>query len=97
MGCVLATIAAATPPPDAGLFNGYVLSNGYRSVTLFVCGSVPGTEGCYGSGELGPFGHVGAMVESGAHTVGNVVTHNIYVVDVAVVQAEPTRCCIAMR
>ena len=38
MGCVLATIAAATPPPDAGLFNGYVLSNGYRSVTLFVCG-----------------------------------------------------------
>lgn len=79
----LSTIGSAAPAPDAGLFNGYELDSTYTNITLYICGSVPGSEGCYGSGELGPFGHVGALVESVAHTAGNVVTHNIYVVDVA--------------
>jgi hypothetical protein len=83
LSCGLSSIGSAAPAPDAGLFNGYELDSTDTNITLYICGSLPGSEGCYGSGELGPFGHVGAMVESIAHTVGNVVTHNIYVVDVA--------------
>ena len=54
-------------------------------ITLVVCGSLPQTEGCYGSASIGPFGRVGAMIEGSP--VQNVkkgtVTRFIYVVDVA--------------
>jgi hypothetical protein len=69
--------------PDAGLYTGYYLSSDYTGVTFIVCGSVPGSDGCYGFGTLGPFGHVGAMVEGNGKIVGSVVNHDIYVVDVA--------------
>jgi hypothetical protein len=80
---VLSPINAAAAPPDAGLYTAYFFSSGYASVDFFVCGSVPGSDGCYGTGSLGPFGHAGAMAEGGAHIVGNVVKHDTYVVDVA--------------
>jgi len=79
----LFTSIARAAPPDAGLYTSYFLSSDYTGVTFVVCGSVPGSDGCYGSGSLGPFGHVGAMVEGNAKIVGNVVKHDIYVVDVA--------------
>lgn len=77
------TSIALAAPPDAGLYTSYFLSSDYTGVTFIVCGSVPGSDGCYGSGSLGPFGHIGAMVEGQGKIVGSVVTHDIYVVDVA--------------
>jgi hypothetical protein len=81
--CALSPFATAATPLDATLFTGYTLFNDYSGVSFFVCGSVPGSEGCYGSGTLGPFKHIGSMLEGGPRTVGNVVSRNIYVVDVA--------------
>ena len=54
-------------------------------VTLVVCGSLPQTEGCYGSASLGPFGRVGAMIEGlpTQNVKKGTVTRYIYVVDVA--------------
>jgi hypothetical protein len=79
----LCTSIARAAAPDAGLYTGYYLSSDYTGVTFIVCGSVPGSDGCYGFGTLGPFGHIGAMVEGNGKIVGSVVNHDIYVVDVA--------------
>jgi hypothetical protein len=79
----LSPFAAAATPLDATLFTGYTLLSDYSGVSFFVCGSVPGSDGCYGSGTLGPFKHIGAMLEGGPRTVGDVVSRNIYIVDVA--------------
>ena len=50
-----------------------------------MCGSLPGSSGCYGSGTLGPFGKVGAMLEGEPKTdrIANTVTRAIYVLDPA--------------
>jgi len=49
-----------------------------------VCGSLPGSSGCYGSGDLGPFGKVGAMLEDNPSTnlATQTVTRFIYVLDI---------------
>ena len=61
------------------------LYGGQTQVNLVVCGSLPQTEGCYGSASLGPFGRVGATIEgSPVQSVKKgTVTRYIYVVDVA--------------
>src|SRR5262249_26687424 len=41
------------------------------------------TEGCFGSGGLGPFGRAGALIEGNQSTQGNTVSRFIYVVDIA--------------
>jgi len=48
-----------------------------------VCGSLPGSSGCYGSGSLGPFGQIGALLEGEPKTdrIANTVTRAIYVLD----------------
>jgi hypothetical protein len=50
-----------------------------------VCGSLPDTYGCYGSGTLGPFGRVGAMIEGipSQNAQKGTVTRYIYILDVA--------------
>ncbi len=53
-----------------------------QHVEFVTCGASLVSEGCYGSGNLGPFGRVGCMIEGDASTVGNVVTRAIYIVDV---------------
>lgn len=70
-------------PIDSTLFTNYTAGTTY--VSLVVCGSLPGTEGCYGSGSLGPFGRVGALIEGNPaqNTKKGTVTRYIYVVDVA--------------
>jgi hypothetical protein len=78
-----ATTAAATAPPDAGLFTTYNFPDTFQYVYVNVCGSTQETEGCYGEHTLGPFGHVGAMLEGHATIVGNVVRRHLYIVDVA--------------
>lgn len=75
--------ASGTPaaPPDAGLFTTYTVDDGGASVSWIVCGSTSESEGCYGSGNVGPFVKVGAMLESNASVSGDTVTRHIYVVD----------------
>ena len=83
----LLLLAIAVPlyakPIDSTLFTTYTA--GSTQVNLVVCGSLPQTEGCYGSASLGPFGRVGAMIEgSPVQSVKKgTVTRYIYVVDVA--------------
>jgi|CZKK01.1.fsa_nt_gi hypothetical protein len=67
---------------DATLFTNYEVLPGLESVSWFVCGSLPDSYGCYGSGTLGPFGYVGALMEGNPSTKGNTVTRTIYALDV---------------
>ena len=70
---------------DSTLFTTYTLEGGGTYIDFLVCGSLPGTSGCYGSGMLGLFGKVGVMIEG--NPISNVkagrVTRYIYIVDVA--------------
>lgn len=72
------------PPPDATLYTSYFFGSGYQDLTWVVCGSTPETKGCYGSGSLGPFGRVSALMEGNPTTdaATNTVSRIIYVVDV---------------
>jgi hypothetical protein len=69
---------------DSTLFTTYTLS-GNTNINWTVCGSLPGTSGCYGSGTIGPFGRIGAMIEGNPaqNLKAGTVTRYIYVVDVA--------------
>src|SRR5207302_8179827 len=75
-------VPAATPP-DATLFTTYNIDTAHTSVGWNVCGSLPGSSGCYGSGSLGPFGRAGALLEGEPTTdlIANTVTRAIYVLD----------------
>ena len=72
-------------PPDATLFTTYGIDATHTSVSWVVCGSTQQTEGCYDSGNLGPFGKVGALMEGNPSTnrTTNTVTRAIYVLDIA--------------
>jgi len=70
-------------PLDSGLYTNYTIDTALQNLTWIVCGSTQGSSGCYGSGGLGPFGKIGAMVEGYPSTQGSVVTRFIYVEDVA--------------
>jgi hypothetical protein len=76
--------AAPAAPIDATLYTRYnILDRDHTTIGWNVCGSLPGSSGCYGSGTLGPFGMVGAMLEGEPKTdrVANTVTRAIYVLD----------------
>jgi hypothetical protein len=77
-------VPAATPP-DATLYTTYNIDSAHTSVGLVVCGSLPGSEGCYGGASLGPFGKVGGLLEGDPKVdlSANTVTRAIYVVDIA--------------
>jgi len=72
---------AQTPstPPDLDLYTTY--SGTYGALDWIVCGSTSESSGCYGSGSLGPFVAIGAMLEGNPVVNGNVVTRAIYIVD----------------
>jgi len=86
VAAVLLVLGAAVPglagPLDGTLFTNYTLAQDATNVDLVVCGSLPGSVGCYGSGNLGPFAKIGALLEGNTTTHQNVVTRLIYVVDV---------------
>ena len=77
--------AAPAAPIDATLYTRYNMDLDHTNVGWNVCGSLPGSSGCYGSGSLGPFGRVGAMMEGEPKTnrIANTVTRAIYVLDPA--------------
>ena len=70
---------------DGTLFTTYSRDTNDTTLGLTVCGSTQNTEGCYGSASLGPFGKIGAILESNPQTdlSTNTVTRSIYVVDSA--------------
>lgn len=68
-------------PPDATLYTQYLFNPAFQNVTWVVCGYTQESQGCYHSGNLGPFGNVGAIMESDPVVNGNTVTRAIYVVD----------------
>ena len=69
--------------PDATLFTTYTLSSNDQFLSWVVCGSTQQSEGCYSSGNLGPFGKAGALMESDPVIAGNSVLRAIFVVDTA--------------
>ena len=85
--CGILLLGVAVPlsakPIDSTLFTTYTTAP--SRVDFVVCGSLPGSSGCYGSGSLGPFGRVGAMIEGNPaqNARKGTVTRYIYVVDVA--------------
>src|SRR5262245_24801104 len=71
---------------DETLYTKYsLLDRGHTSVGWSVCGSLPSSSGCYGSGSLGPVGKIGALLEGDPQTdlIANTVTRPIYVLDIA--------------
>jgi hypothetical protein len=78
------SVAPATPI-DATLYTTYNIGSTQISVTWFTCGSTQNTSGCYGGGDLGLFGKVGALLEGNPKTnlTTNTVTRAIYALDVA--------------
>jgi hypothetical protein len=77
--------AAPAAAIDATLYTRYNIDRAHTTVGWNVCGSLPGSSGCYGSGSLGPFGRVGGMMEGAPKTDlhANTVTRAIYVLDIA--------------
>lgn len=68
---------------DSTLFTTYVLSADHTRATWTVCGSLPGTSGCYGSGSIGPLGKIAAMLEGNpsVNLANGTVTRSVYVLD----------------
>ncbi|HEY2344284.1 MAG TPA: hypothetical protein VGH80_00225 [Xanthomonadaceae bacterium] len=79
-------VAAPAAAPDSNLFATYTFDSTYTTAGVLVCGSVPGSDGCYGSGTMGTFGRIGALVEGGptVNTTTNTVTRLVFVIDQAV-------------
>jgi hypothetical protein len=85
---VLLVVASAAPlgatALDATLFTTYTINSAHTDIYWSVCGSTPGTSGCYGSGSIGPFGKAGAILEGDPSTnvTKGTVSRSIYVLDV---------------
>ena len=79
-------VAATNPNPDAGLSIDYGFDPTFRTVTWKLCGSVPGSSGCYGNGTIGTFGHIGAMVQGlvSIDKTNDIVRRDLYIFDQAV-------------
>lgn len=80
---LLAAPAPANTPIDGTLFTTYTLGPSSQQIMYLVCGSTQESEGCFTSGEIGPFGRVGAIIEGKASESGDVVTRDVYVIDTA--------------
>ena len=78
-----ASISLHAAALDSTLFTTYTISTDLENVGLNVCGSTKQSRGCYWGGSLGPFGRVGAMMESSPSTnlTEQTVTRYIYVLD----------------
>jgi hypothetical protein len=71
--------------PDSGLFTTYNADSAKTALYWTTCGSIAPGSGCYASGQFGPFGQIGSVVE-GSRTYNKAkgtVTRHIYIVDQA--------------
>ena len=80
-----AGITTDSTPIDGTLYATYNVFKDRTHVTMSVCGSLPGSSGCYGGAELGPFNSVGVVLEGlpSTNKTTNTVTRDIYVLDTA--------------
>jgi hypothetical protein len=76
----LAQPATPATPIDSTLFTTYQ-SNSNKTLAWVTCGSTKDSEGCYGSGTLGPFKRACAVMESRPIYRGDTVIRDIYVLD----------------
>jgi hypothetical protein len=83
VAALAAHAASAAAPPDSTLYTTYSVDPTLTSANWVVCGATAENDGCYDFGTLGPFGHIGAMIESQPTVSGQTVTRDIYVLDVA--------------
>jgi hypothetical protein len=70
---------------DSGLYTTYTNDNAKTMLYWSVCGSIGTGSGCYASGQLGPFGEIGSIVE-GTKSYNNstgTITRHLYVIDKA--------------
>ncbi len=68
--------------PDSTLFTTYELNSTATQFFWSTCGSTQKTEGCYGSGALGPFNQACAILVSSPTLIGPItVLRYIYVLD----------------
>lgn len=79
------TVSLHAAAIDSTLYTTYTMNATRTNISWVVCGSTSTTNGCYGSGSLGTFGRVGAIMESNPsqNVTKSTVTRNIYVLDVA--------------
>ena len=70
---------------DSGLYTTYTTDGAKTTLSWVVCGSVGGGEGCYGAGQLGPFGQIGSILENAKveDIREGTVTRFLYVIDQA--------------
>lgn len=66
---------------NANLYTTYNVTSDEKEVSWITCGATQGSEGCYSSGNLSPFGKVCAMIEDTAVINGDTVTQHVYVMD----------------
>jgi hypothetical protein len=83
--CLCGPQAFAKGKIDSGLFGAFSAATDGSSISMLVCGSLPGSEGCYGSGTMSPFEHACALLEGKPKykpiDSGEIVTRPIYVLD----------------
>jgi hypothetical protein len=82
---------------DSTLFATYTAQPDGASVQFTVCGSLPGSDGCYGSETLGPFEHACAVMEGVEKTKGDVVSRAIYVLDKRATKKAPLQLYVYER
>ena len=76
------TVNATNTALDAGLFTTYEIDQEDQNLSFVVCGSTTQSEGCYGSGSIGPLNRIGTAQEGYPYTIKNTVTRDIYLLDV---------------
>jgi hypothetical protein len=83
-GASVPLLRSIAGPHRADLYTTYSFWTGYTRLDMVVCGATSGSSGCYGSAQLGPFGHIGALIEGAPEALSRgVTTRNLYIVDEA--------------
>ena len=82
---------------DAGLYTTYGKAGAGSLINFIVCGSVGSSEGCYGSGRLGPFEEPCAVLEGKPRQHKNVIRRAIYVLDKRSSDAAPITLTVFTR
>lgn len=80
-GMTSTSSAQTATVPDSTLYTTYSIYGAATSINWVVCGSTQQSEGCYDSGNLGPFGHVGAIIDGNEVTSSTATRRKLYVVD----------------
>jgi hypothetical protein len=85
LACLLAILPhaaqARTAPINANLYTTYQFTDSNQGLSWVTCGATQQSEGCFGSGQLGTFGDICAVLQGKAKIKGDTVTQDVYVFD----------------